>query len=38
MTELQIRDLLKLLAAPNNTELDQIWQQLSWSTINQIPT
>lgn len=38
MTELQIRDLLKLLAAPNITDLDQILQQLSWFTITQIPT
>lgn len=34
MAELQIRELLKLLAAPNTTDLDQILQLFPWYTTN----
>lgn len=34
MAELQIRDLLKVLAAPNSTDLEQILRLLPWYTTN----
>lgn len=34
MAELQIGELLKLLAAPNTTDLDQILQLFPWYTTN----